>query len=117
MNYDVFKKSGEMIVSNISLANDFSSRLVGLMFKSEMPEKYNGLLIKPGYSIHTFFMRFPIDVVFIDKKKKIIKIIRNMKPWRLTKLYFGASETLELRGNSLDKSIQEGEELVFKCIK
>ena len=54
----------------------------------------------PMMWIHSFFMRFPIDVVFLDRAGKIIRIMPNVKPWRLTAPVFGARDALELEAGA-----------------
>lgn len=71
----------KMIAETCVVAKNFASRLMGLMGKSELKQG-SGLLIRPCNSIHTFFMRFSIDVIYMDAQGKIIKIHRNMRPWR-----------------------------------
>ena len=84
------KCSQHRIIEKVKVAKSFKDRLIGLMFAKSLGE-YNGLLISPCRSIHTFFMRMSIDVIFLDKNYKIIKIIRRMKPWRVTGIYFRAA--------------------------
>ncbi|MCL6560172.1 MAG: DUF192 domain-containing protein [Firmicutes bacterium] len=55
-----------------------------------------GLLIEPCNSIHTFFMRFPIDAVFYDRDKVVTAVYRRIKPWRVTGIISGAKGVLEL---------------------
>ncbi|NQT90360.1 MAG: DUF192 domain-containing protein [Candidatus Omnitrophica bacterium] len=63
-------------------ARGFWQRLRGLMFFKSYP--YEGALLFDNCSaIHTFFMRFPIDVIFLNKEKVILKICHGLKPWRL----------------------------------
>ena len=100
---------------NILLADSFFSRLRGLMFKKNMNDM-DGLLITKCNSIHTFFMNFAIDLIFLDRQNKIVKIIRNVGPWRLTRFYFSASKVLEMMGGSLPLEIKEGDRLEFLCI-
>jgi len=101
-----------VVGENIFLANSFITRFMGLMFKKEI-RNYTGYLISPCNSIHTFFMKFNIDVLFITKDKKIIKIIRNLKPWRLTFIYFKSYEVLEMPSGTLTKEIKVGDELIY----
>ena len=61
----------------IIIANKFKDKLIGLMFKKNI--NY-GLLIKNCKSIHTFFMKEPIDILLLDKNNNILKINRNVKP-------------------------------------
>lgn len=101
--------------SQIKIADTPLSRIVGLMFKKQMVG-FDGLLINPCNSIHTFFCRYNLDILFLDKNMKIIKIIRNLKPWRITWIYFKACQVLELNGGSLSEEIKEGDTLEVICI-
>ena len=66
----------------IKVAKSFFARLRGLIgVKSLAPDE--GLLIERCNCIHTFFMRFPIDATFLDGNGNTVKIVRNIKPWRL----------------------------------
>ncbi|KPK98541.1 MAG: hypothetical protein AMJ95_03955 [Omnitrophica WOR_2 bacterium SM23_72] len=62
------------------------------------------LVITSCNSIHTFFMRFPIDVLFVDKACKVIKAIHYLRPFRITPLYFKADFTLELPVGTIESS-------------
>ena len=57
---------GEIVCSKVKLANNIYDRLLGLMFKKQL-NNFDGLLIKPCNSIHTFFMKMNIDVIFLEK--------------------------------------------------
>lgn len=78
----------------IRRADRFLSRLVGLMFAPPL-EPGAGLLLVPCASVHTAFMRHPIDVVFLDRAGRIEKIVPHLKPWRLAAC-LRAHQTLEL---------------------
>ena len=103
-------KSGKYLGSEIKEAKSFGDRTMGLMFKTTM-DGFDGLILSPCPSIHTFFMRFNIDVVFTDKNFSIVKIIRNMKPWRMSGMYLKAFYGIELPSGRLDQSIIEGDQL------
>ena len=107
--------NGKVVSSNVKVAESFVDRGVGLMFKSEMVG-FDALLIDPCKSIHTFFMRYDIDVLFIDSKWKVIKIKRNMKPWRMTGLSWRTSRVLELKGGGLISDVKVGDILEVQCI-
>ncbi|MEH7346313.1 DUF192 domain-containing protein [Bacillus sp. JJ1532] len=80
---------------NIKLANNFWKRLKGLLFYKK-PITEEGLLITPCNSVHMFFMRFPIDVVFLDRKNQVVKVVSELKPWRMIPPVHSAHSTLEL---------------------
>lgn len=64
----------------ILIADSFCTRLAGLMFRKALPTA-TGLLLAPCNSVHMCFMRFSIDVVYLDKDYKIIKVVKKLKPW------------------------------------
>lgn len=105
------KHNEQVIAEDILLADNLWTRLIGLMFKEEPPQKAKGLLLQPCNSIHTFFMRYPLDVVFLDSQNKTVKIIRGLRPWRMTWIYFRASKTLELPAGELTQAISLGDVL------
>ncbi len=66
----------------IMLAQRFWARLVGLLGRRALaPDE--ALLLSPCNNIHTFFMRFPIDVVFLDKQGAVLAIVPALRPWRV----------------------------------
>ena len=95
-------------------AKRFSERFVGLMGRRELPMG-EGLLIRPCNSVHTFFMRIPIDVAFLDEEARIVRLYRALPPWRATSLYFKARSVLELPAGVLAGSgTEEGDALAFE---
>ena len=73
-----------------------------------------GLWIVPCPMIHTFFMKFPIDVLFLDRGLKVARVIEDLKPWRLSPWVFRAHSVLELAGGVLKGSVQAGDQLEIK---
>jgi uncharacterized membrane protein (UPF0127 family) len=65
------------------------------MFQSRLPAG-EGLLIKPCRSVHTHFMRFPIDVLFLDRENRVVHVIPAMAPWKLSPNVRAADAVLEL---------------------
>jgi uncharacterized protein len=98
---------GKIIASNVSLADNFADKLCGYMFKST-PHR-PGILFVSAPGIHTFFMQFNLDVIFLDADSRIIKIYRNLKPWRHTWFHYSSRKTLELPAGVFPKEIQEGD--------
>ena len=86
---------------SIKKADTFIPRLKGLMFRKE-PLKEEGLWIVPCNSIHMCFMNFPIDAVFLDQHQRIIKLVRNLKPWQIVTPVKHAHSVLELPSGSID---------------
>lgn len=97
------------------VAKSFSTRLIGLMFKKSM-DGFDGMMITQCNSIHTFFMRYKLDLIFLDQNLNVVKIIENIKPWRMTLMYFKSTQVLELEGGTLKGKIQKGDQLEMACI-
>lgn len=83
MIYKIINKSKDKVISQTAfIARSFFSRLLGLMFRKSIAED-EALVFYHAPSIHTFFMRFPIDIVFLDKNMRVMKIYPALKPWKL----------------------------------
>jgi uncharacterized protein len=85
---------GVAIASELEIATSFAARSQGLLGRSGLKPD-TGLLIDPCSSIHMWFMRFPIDVVFLDKKNRVVGLKRNVKPWGMAWSWRG-TKTIEL---------------------
>ena len=109
------EKSKVSICKSAVMATGMVDRMIGLMFQKSM-EKYDGLLINPCNQIHTFFMRFSIDLIFLNKKNEIVKIVKDKKPWGMSLMYFRASKVLEIKAGSLNPNISLGDKVEFICI-
>lgn len=83
------------LAQSVQIAENFFSRLQGLIGTAELSEG-NALLILPCSSIHTWFMKYPIDVIFLDAENRIIKIMERVPPNRFGPLVRGARAALEL---------------------
>lgn len=92
-------RTGQTLAERVSIAQDFRSRSKGLLGKQGL-DKDEGLLIKPCNSIHTFFMKFPIDAIFLDKRGRIVKICTGIKPWRLCAALLAGYMVLETSADS-----------------
>lgn len=93
------KKSDGSEVAQVKLALSFFSRFMGLMGKQGLPLG-QGMLFPKCNSIHTFFMRFPIDVIFADKKGNVVAIHPALKPWRMTWPKRQAFAAIELKADA-----------------
>jgi len=98
----------------VGLADGFLKGAIGLMFKKSIKQD-SGLLIYWCNSIHTFFMRFAIDVIFLDRNNRVVRIISGLKPWRFSPVVFGANKVLEVQdGQAAAKKINTGDNLYIK---
>ena len=105
-------KTQQVIAENLTLNNTFFSRLIGLMGKKNLPPG-SGIILKPCAQIHTCFMRFNIDVIFLDENLEVLHVIENMPPWRISPLFLKARYTVELPAGTLKGSVKKGEILVL----
>ncbi|MFN2463636.1 MAG: DUF192 domain-containing protein [Candidatus Dormibacteria bacterium] len=93
-------------MTNLEIAKTSWSRFVGLMGRHEFPPG-SGLWIEPCNSIHMFFMRFAIDVLFLDREGRVKRVMLGLRPWRVSPIVFGARTTVELPAGTLqDKSLR-----------
>ena len=86
---------GTVIGEQITVAGTSLSRLVGLLGKRGL-EPGTGLLIVPSQAVHTVAMRFPIDVVFLDRDWQVIHMRPAMVPFRITGVHWKSRAVLEL---------------------
>ena len=105
------RPDGEVVCERCVVAANAWTRLKGLLGRSGL-DPGEGLLLRPASSIHTMFMRFPIDVVFLDRELRVRKVVPELRPWKLA-LARGARSALELRaGEAARRHVTEGEQLV-----
>lgn len=71
----------EILGYRAKVARTFPQRAKGLIGTRSLA-KDEGMLILKCNAIHTFFMRFPIDATFLDRHDKVVKVVRNIRPWR-----------------------------------
>lgn len=110
--FQVWTAEGKVILEKVVVAKTVISRLKGLMFRKELPET-EGLLLKPCNSIHTFFMRIPIDAVFCNDKNKVIQVYRRMSPWKISRIHLDASFVIESSAGIMS-SLEPGDYIVIK---
>ena len=95
----------------IRVARSLKDRTVGLLRTPEL-QAGEGLWIERSPSIHMFFMRYPIDAVFVAADGRVTKIVPNLKPWRVVWWAPGARDCLELpAGAAAASGIQVGDQL------
>ncbi len=87
--------NNNVLADKLLVADNFFARLKGLIGKKSL-EPGEGLLLVPCNSVHTMFMKFDIDVIFLDAGYKILKMIPGLVPWRISIPVPGAKYVLEL---------------------
>jgi uncharacterized membrane protein (UPF0127 family) len=104
----------QTLVTHGRVASTVWSRLRGLIGSSPLAPG-EGLLIVPCKAIHTHFMRFPIDVLYVDAGKEVVRIGHALPPWRFGRLYRRSRFVLELpAGAAKNTDTQVGDRLQIK---
>jgi uncharacterized membrane protein (UPF0127 family) len=105
--------AGAVVCESCEIAEGFGARMRGLLGRTGL-EPGTGMLIDREPSVHTFFMRFPIDVVFLNRERKIVKIAHALRPWRVAGA-IGAAAALELpAGAAAAAGLEQGDVLVLE---
>lgn len=89
-----------ILAERAEIADTFWLRLKGLLGRKQLELKA-GLILNPCNSIHTFFMRFPIDAAFIDSKNRIVKAYHSLPAWRASGMFLNSSLCIELPAGTL----------------
>jgi uncharacterized protein len=100
-NLTLRREDGRVVAESVVVADSTGRRLRGLLGKKDLPSGH-GVLLRPAWSIHTAFMRFPIDVVFFDADQIVIKIVPNLQSFK-TASCRGAREVVELRAGECER--------------
>lgn len=115
----VINKTKNTELGESEVADTFFSRLRGTMFKKKLER---GLILKlpsdrsrSGSAIHMFFVRFPLDIIFTDKDKKVVDIV-SIDPWKTYTPKKPAKYVIEMEKNTIKSSKTEiGDQLDFTC--
>lgn len=111
---EIRKVNGEKLLAGVRVADDFSSRLFGMMFW-QRGRDLPALWFPHCNSIHMFFMAIPLDLVFLDSKLQVVKIAPKVRPWTPFVGSVKAESVLEVVPDAWRvSSIQVGDELVFQ---
>jgi uncharacterized membrane protein (UPF0127 family) len=103
---------GTMLATCLEVASSAPNRSKGLLGRNGLSPG-EGLWIIPCESVHTYFMRFPIDLVYLDRKNKIKKVRSDVGPWRMSAC-FSAHSVLELPAGTIrNTQTQPGDTLEF----
>ena len=93
---------GVVVAERVAVAQGFGARFMGLMGRSGLPAG-EGLCIQSCNSIHMFFMRFALDVAFVDGEGKVLFALHGIKPWRVSRIVFGSKAAIELPAGTLEE--------------
>jgi hypothetical protein len=109
-------ESGKLVCERCEIAESSFARARGLLGRDGL-EPGGGMLIDRAGSVHMFFMRFPIDAVFLDRNRKVLRVKKQLAPWRVAAAR-RAVATLELpAGAAAEAGLEEGDVLVFENLE
>ena len=94
---------GTVVGQRIRVAETGLTRIVGLLEEYEL-QRGDGLLIVPSQGVHTLGMQFPIDIAVLDNEWRVIAIRRDMRPFRMTRMFWKAAAVLELPSGMLEST-------------
>ncbi len=95
----------------IHTAKTFFARLIGLLWRTSLPPD-EALLISRCAGVHTWFMRFTIDVVWLDSENRILGVVENLKPWKTARGPVGTVHCLELAAGGVKRhNIEVGQNI------
>lgn len=95
-----------LVASHATIANTAFSRTIGLLNRKSLPAG-EALIITQCRAIHMFFMRFAIDAIFLDKNKRVVGLVRSIKPFALSPYFWKASWVIEVPENTIRDSKTE----------
>ena len=110
------KDKGVIVAEEVKLADTFFKRLKGLLGTKDLPSG-KGLLIIPCKQVHTFFMRYHLDLIFLDEDNTIVHIIEDIPPFRISPYIKESQKVLELKAGTIKQyKLMEGEKLDINFI-
>ncbi len=98
------RATGQCLAERVLLANTFFTRLRGLMFRRRLAPT-EALWLRPCNGVHTFWMLFAIDVIFLDRELRIVKLVENMRPFRVTRPHLAARSVLEMPAHTISRFV------------
>ena len=110
----VHEPSQEVIASSITLATTRKTRRVGLLGHSRL-DPAAAMVLAPCFMVHTAFMRFPIDLLFVSEDGRTLRVVPGLKPWRAAAAV-GAHAVVELAAGVLERHhVEVGDRLNLAC--
>ena len=113
----IFNRSkGTIVAEKAEIADTVLSRLIGLLNRSSLHSD-EALVITQCRSIHMFFMRFPIDAIFVSIDNCVVGLVKGIKPFRLSPVFFKSRYVIEIpEGNIVQSKTSVGDKIEIKNI-
>jgi len=96
------ERNGRVLADSVLAAFDSKTRRAGLLGHDSLPDN-QAMVIAPTNAVHTWFMRFSIDLAFVDRTGRVVKTYQSVKPWRVAGA-FRAYAVVELAAGSLARN-------------
>ena len=109
----LMSESGVLIATMVEIADTWWLRFKGLQFRKPLPDGH-AILLRPCSSIHTLWMRFSIDVVFVDEAGRVVQVDRAVRPWRTVISKTRSAAVLEMTAGALSEGLSVGDVLMWK---
>jgi uncharacterized membrane protein (UPF0127 family) len=115
------RTKGTVVCERLEIATSMAEQSRGLLGRDSLAPG-NGMLFEgrgvlPLMWMHMFFMRFAIDIVFLDQGNRVLRINHNLKPWRVSSMVFGARKALELEAGAAAASrTEKGDQLELGAV-
>lgn len=107
--------TGKYLAGYSFYARDPLTRLTGMICRRFVCGKFDALIFERCSSVHTCFMRYPLDLVFIDREKRVVSVHRRVRPWKLVSGGKGAVTVIELPPGAIDFSgTEKGDIIEFR---
>ncbi len=104
----VVRADGQVVCERCVVATSPFARMRGLLGRNDLP-RGEGILLQPASSIHTAFMQFAIDAVFLDRELRVVRVAEQLPPWRAAAAR-GSRAVLELRaGEAARRGLEPGD--------
>lgn len=105
---------GVVLAERLRVADTHWTRFRGLLGTTALPDG-DGLWIRPCRQVHMFWMRYAIDVVFLDDARRVVGLAPDLQPWRISPLVKTASSVLELPAGTIGRTgLSEGQALTIE---
>lgn len=92
-----------LFVEKLRLADTAWTRMRGLLGRPPL-QRGEGLWIRPSNGVHTIGMKYAIDVLFLDSRKRVVDLYENLRPFRFTKIRFDTRSVVELPAHAISES-------------
>lgn len=105
------KTKSTQLISDLTVADNIFSRVKGLLGTQDLQES-QAMWIHRCNSIHTYFMKYAIDCVFLTRDMRVVSIVEDVKPWRMVWPQWGADSVVEMKSGNVKKmKLNIGDEL------